>query len=462
MLLFQLFSLLLVRVPNPTGEFMTLQEISERYFKQFLRSHNHTVVVFEDHSYGLNFMNYAMFKFKNNISFVRTNYSSAKNIAFCESEPCIVGFNKDVPLSIGDPEYTQSGFALWCLNILNPRVYRIKYSKELRRLIKEESIQYIGVDTDERPSTIPTDKPFYSVPSSLLEAHDIFGATKGVYSYSHFDRQLVPYNGKTNNQPIFINIENLSTIQSTKPFLGGFIIDSTYQPRKEIEAIQNIFQKHTSKFHFFIGSQTTAEEIIKSGKLKKAKAPYFVALQTKNFSEGRYLIFNESRYDAKFLDDYLTRIENGNESFLRISAFLPDQSNLTFKEINSDNYHAIINDTVNDVLLAITAPWCHHCKQFKPVLNVVSRLFNESNVNIKLYWIDGTSNELPDDFPHYTGYPTMFLFRTTNKTSIEFDGDRTVPEIFTFMHENGSVNFTDPSYNVTEINAEIEQLRKNQ
>ena len=166
--------------------------------------------------------------------------------------------------------------------------------------------------------------------------------------------------------------------------------------------------------------------------------------------------------DSDFIDSFLTNIENGKEPISYISANVYNSPDSTFKEINRNMYHDIISDAENDVLLVITAPWCHHCKDFKPVINVTSRLFNENNIHAKFYWIDGTTNEIPDDFPEYSGFPTLFMFPANNKTAITFDGDRTVPGLLDFIHVNGSITFTDPVYDQKQIDDEIEKLRDEQ
>ncbi|OHT12760.1 hypothetical protein TRFO_17305 [Tritrichomonas foetus] len=403
----------------------------------------------------LDFMDYAIFKYKENVSFARANYSLAADYD-CSREPCILAFNEDRMLNIGEAPFDLTLFAVWAQHVFNPKSIRLNFTEQIRAFFNLEGVNVIGVDTEDAPSTIPSNLPFYSTTAKALSRFQI-NVPKGIYIYRHIDRQFIPYNGNFAEESKSIFSPPNIYQKSTKEFFSGFLVSDDQDAQPEIDAITKIYAKHSAKTDFVLVSDRQGRDIISMGSLSKAHPPYFFTFHRDNFSLGRYLVFDEKRFDSEFLDGYLTRIEQGKENFSHISAVLNDPPDATFRQVNTDTYHKTVNDPERDILVAITAPWCHHCKDFKPVLNISSQLLK--NEKVGFYWIDGTTNELPSDFPSFDGYPTLFLFAAKNKTASTFDGKRTVSGILEYLHKEGSFNFTDPEFNQTEIDERLLVLR---
>lgn len=455
--------LLFSRFLNPTGENIYIPKIPAKDFQKAISSYNKSVIVFQNNPYLLEFMNYGIFKYKNEILFAQTDYNLGKNYPTCEEEPCIIPFENGKQIFTDAYPLSQYGFAIWLQNLFTPGIIHINTIENFKKFLDSDQLKLIGVDIEDRPS-IPKDVLFYTVSSSFLQRWEVKGLEKGLYVYKKNERQFIPYiKGDIKSQSVssFIDVEKLEN-EKLKKYLSGFIISNDYDLSKQLESLQNIISKHQKQFSFLISSENKASGLISQARLKKAKAPYFFVVESQNYSKSKWLITDENNFNPEYFDKFLTNIEKGKEPVTYISSTVHNSPDSTFKEINRDMYHDIISDKENDVLIVITAPWCHHCKDFKPVLNVTSRLFNENNIHTKFYWIDGTKNELPDDFPAYTGFPTLFMFRTNNKTAITFDGDRTIPGLIDFIHNDGSIKFTDPSYDQKQTDDEIEKLRDEQ
>ena len=157
-------------------------------------------------------------------------------------------------------------------------------------------------------------------------------------------------------------------------------------------------------------------------------------------------MLKQSNYE--YLESFTQRVINGEEDFSLVSATLPNQDGVLFKQICSDNFDEITQKNDDDVLVVITAPWCSHCKNFKIVLEEAAEVLRDYKT-IKFYWIDGTTNELPSTFPNYDGYPTMFLWPAGKKSKeqiVTFDDKRSVEGIINFLNISATTDLSNFKY----------------
>ena len=95
--------------------------------------------------------------------------------------------------------------------------------------------------------------------------------------------------------------------------------------------------------------------------------------------------------------------------------------------------------------LAITHPDCHYCKEIKPTLNKLYKIFKQSKEDINFINIHGNAfqeslNFLPNKYKSFQGYPTIL---TKNKSKInEYNGDRNLQSLID--HCIKQLNIKDP------------------
>ena len=98
------------------------------------------------------------------------------------------------------------------------------------------------------------------------------------------------------------------------------------------------------------------------------------------------------------------------------------------------NTHVMGNDGI-DVLVYFFVPWCAHCKSFEPVfVELAAQARGNFGGQIRFVRIDGSKNEIDHPAVRLRGFPSVFLFRASDKLNpIEYDGDRTVAAFLAFI-----------------------------
>lgn len=464
--MFLLFSLLL-RFPNPTGESAYLEFLQISQLPAFLKKNKRSVVIFEEAQYMLDFMNYGIMINEGKIGFVTCNISGAEKYG-CKTSPCFMPFEYEKPIQMEAPVFSPVHFAEWLEHVKEPRQYKVKRIEELRIIFERHEPIVIGVDLTERPENITDGIPFYLADAKLFEEFQIYNLTKGLYIYRYADRQFIPMTSDyetMSKTPITDLSTNPDAIVS-KPFFGGFVLhdkSTVDEYQLEIDILTNLANKYTDKINLIAQPKSLLKDLIDKLSLKKAKPPYFFVFNSTNISsEYRYVVVEkEQQHDIKYLEKFLEDIFEGKLNSTTISQRVPNEPpDLTFRCVVTSNFKDKILNESEDALVVVTAPWCHHCKDFKPVLNVTSQLLRNITT-IKFYWMDGTKNEYPPELPNFRGFPTLFLYPAGRKNETDaYDGERDVPGLISYLTANATTKFEPPTYNETEILTEIERLRK--
>lgn len=103
--------------------------------------------------------------------------------------------------------------------------------------------------------------------------------------------------------------------------------------------------------------------------------------------------------------------------------------------LTGDNFNSIALDNSKDVLVEFYAPWCGHCKQLKPIYDVVASAFsNEENVIVAK--VDATEHtELASNY-EVKGYPTIKFFPKGTDDVVDYKSARTADAFVEFLNEN--------------------------
>merc|ERR1711964_370120 len=103
------------------------------------------------------------------------------------------------------------------------------------------------------------------------------------------------------------------------------------------------------------------------------------------------------------------------------------------------NFVEATTDEKSDILVEFYAPWCGHCKKFKPEYEKLARKTKRywKNKPIRLAMIDATNNEV--DAP-VKGFPTIVFYpggKAAKKGEfVKYEGNRDEDDLLEFLEEN--------------------------
>lgn len=424
----------------------TLKRLSNKTeIDEFVQCNNKTVIFFTEKYSDISFASLGVSLNIKNIKFAISGDKQSKEYR-CSRFPCIVPFDNGEVIDLDRAPDSPIEFARWLKRVESPYRQKINNLEMFRLTLLSYRPFLLAVDLDELPATIPWNATVFSISSALLSKANIT-VEKGIYLYNTIERSITEFKENYNDlwNPNLVHPKGVRLLK--RNFVAGYMynpddtteLSSFINKTKEIASNLN----NSDSFYFTVLPANFENQlVIDSGVYAKAPPPYFFIFNTSDlFTKNRWISqeYNEMR-NVSYISAKLERIANGIEPYDRISSMSEiDEAAPNITIITSITLNKYIRKD-NDVLLAVTADWCPHCRKLKQTLNGVALLLQKKNITVAS--IDGDANELPEDFPNAQGYPTVFFFKGGEPSL--YKGARDIDSILNYVAANATVPF-DPS-----------------
>jgi protein disulfide-isomerase A1 len=144
-----------------------------------------------------------------------------------------------------------------------------------------------------------------------------------------------------------------------------------------------------------------------------------------------------------FVDDY---VAGKVKPFVK-SAEIPAENNGPVKVVVTTQFKDIVLDKSKDVFLEVYAPWCGYCKRLEPFWTQLGEHVAKTTDSIVVAKMDGTENDIPEEAGFdIGGFPTLKFFKAETNEMIDYDGDRSLGDLISFLNKHNSkgLEFTVP------------------
>jgi protein disulfide-isomerase A1 len=119
-----------------------------------------------------------------------------------------------------------------------------------------------------------------------------------------------------------------------------------------------------------------------------------------------------------------------------------------YEELVADTWDEFIEEQAHkDVFVNCFAPWCGHCRNFRPKFQELQRKTRHVKT-LDVLFFDATQNDLPEEI-RVSSYPTLYFFpalregETKRADPIKFTTERTIEAMLDFLHKEATHEFTN-------------------
>jgi protein disulfide-isomerase A1 len=169
------------------------------------------------------------------------------------------------------------------------------------------------------------------------------------------------------------------------------------------------------------------------------------ALAIEKMQEGLHYAFDETaEVTPEAVKEWVNKFLSGELQPTIKSEEIPASNDGPVKVVVAKNFNDVVLDNTKDVLLEFYAPWCGHCKSLAPTYEKLGEAFSDIS-SVVIAKIDATANDID---PKYgvRGFPTIKFFPADKKNEpVDYNGERTLEDMKTFIEENASVKFELPT-----------------
>ena len=481
--MFNLF-LIIERIISPIGEANHLNFYTADNFSQYLSQTDRCVVFFGSPGTHFDFANFAIYQFKNTISFIRAASELGKRYG-CKNSKCILPFKKGKLIKTEDPPNKPIGFSKWVAGLALPPIVEIRTPEALIKLFETPGSHIFGIEFPSRPDWLDDGKVFYNVNLAVIQYLEL-NLNPGLYIYRAADRQIIPasknYKNYLKSPLVDFRVENTEI----KPIYGGLFVKPATLPEITENEIK-ILSRLASTFKnisFGIFYEKIAEQEATKYRLTNFKPPFFALFDTRPLDEiSQYPVFNsfiqnqnkDQKIDenlfhesiprrwAKIFDldnetmltEFVSRILQNKEPYSQISDKQKAFNNAFLQLLTYNSFNEVINRSDHDVFIWFVDITSYPSQKAMVILNETASIVKKSNLTTFLYPL-GT-NDIPDNI-QLDEIPFALFYPALKNEPVIFDDEIDIENILAFIQAEASFPIELNDYNPNDIRNKVRTL----
>ena len=213
-----------------------------------------------------------------------------------------------------------------------------------------------------------------------------------------------------------------------------------------LDAVKPVAKAHKGKMNFVWIDAVKYADHAKTLAVKSDDLPTF-AIQ--NIADGAKYPISASTPSYAVVEAHVSSYLSGKLAPTLKSQDAPEQTESTITVVGTTFNEYLLDDS-KDVFVEFYAPWCGHCKRLKPTWDELGDNFATVKDKVTIAKMDATENDLPVDAPFkIAGFPTLKFRPAGSKEWIDYEGDRSLESLTSFVEAHAANKFTLPPKEAT-------------
>ncbi|RXW24691.1 hypothetical protein EST38_g1152 [Candolleomyces aberdarensis] len=237
--------------------------------------------------------------------------------------------------------------------------------------------------------------------------------------------------------------------QSGKP-LAYIFVDPTDEKKDEhLDAVRPVATKYKSKLNFVWIDAVKYGDHAKALNVAEAKWPAFVIQELEK--QLKYPYDQTKEVTAEGVQDLVEKYVAGTLQPQLKSQPIPESQDGPVTVLVGKNFEEIAFDESKDVFVEFYATWCGHCKRLAPIWDQLGEKYAAIKDKLVIAKFDAPENDLPPTIPfRIAGFPTLKFKPAGSKEFIDYEGDRTLESLVSFVEEHAKNSLEIPEVKAEE------------
>jgi len=242
-----------------------------------------------------------------------------------------------------------------------------------------------------------------------------------------------------------VNAENYMTYaQSGKP-LAYLFVDPTSETKDEhIERVRAVALEHKGKINFVWIDAVKFGDHAKALNLVDPTWPRFVLQDLEK--QLKYPLKQTTELTTDAVKEFVASFAAGTLEPTMKSQPIPDSQDEAVYNLVGEEFDQVVFQDDKDVFVEFYATWCGHCKRLKPIWDSLGEHYAAVKDRLIIAKFDAPENDLSTAVPfRVAGFPTLKFKPAGTKDWIDYDGDRSLESLISFVDEHAVNSLVAPA-----------------
>lgn len=229
--------------------------------------------------------------------------------------------------------------------------------------------------------------------------------------------------------------ENYAVYANSPKPLAYLFVDPSEDKDKHIDAILPIAKKYKPKMNFVWIDAVKFGDHGRALNLLETNWPSFVIQDLSK--QLKYPLDQSKELTPELTSAWIEQYLAGKlEPSLKSEPVPEFQDESVYTVVGKSFEEAVFDDSL-DVFIEFYATWCGHCKRLKPIWDTLGDKYAPIKDKLRIAKFEATENDLPASVPfRIQGFPTIKLKLAGSRDFIDYEGDRSLESLVSFVEEH--------------------------